>query len=105
MGTYAAGDVMTTKPYVSGSAYIHRMSDYCKGCRFNPKTTCPITPMYWNYLNRHVERFAGNQRLSLPLRNVAKRSDELKQRDEALRAWVQETLARGEELRPEDAPA
>lgn len=31
MGTYAAGEVMTTKPYVSGSAYIDRMSDHCAG--------------------------------------------------------------------------
>ena len=43
MGTFAAGGCMTTKPYVSGAAYIHRMSDYCEGCRFDPKRTCPIT--------------------------------------------------------------
>lgn len=105
MGTYSLGDVMTTKPYVSGSAYIHRMSDYCKGCRFHPKDTCPITPMYWSYLDRHAQRFADNQRLALPLSNVAKRSDELKKRDRVLTRWVQETLTGGEELHPDDAPA
>ncbi|MEM6703638.1 MAG: cryptochrome/photolyase family protein [Acidobacteriota bacterium] len=103
MGTYAVGDVMTTKPYVSGSAYIRRMGDYCKNCRF--KKDCPITPLYWNYLDRHQERFQGNQRMSLVLRNVAKRSEEVKDRDRALRIWVQETLGRGEELLPENAPA
>ena len=28
MGTFAVGDIMTTKPYVSGAGYISRMSDY-----------------------------------------------------------------------------
>jgi deoxyribodipyrimidine photolyase-related protein len=27
---------MTTKPYTSGGAYIHRMSDLCDGCAFRP---------------------------------------------------------------------
>ena len=44
MGTFALGDLMTTKPYVSGAAYIDRMSDYCKACAFDPQKDCPITP-------------------------------------------------------------
>ena len=32
MGTYAVGDVMTTKPYVSGTPYIKKMGDYCGDC-------------------------------------------------------------------------
>ena len=40
-----AYDLLTTKPYVAGAAYIHKLSDYCGGCRFDPKTTCPLTPM------------------------------------------------------------
>ncbi|MGY2251305.1 cryptochrome/photolyase family protein, partial [Pseudomonas gingeri] len=50
MATFGAGDVMTTKPYVAGAAYVHRMSDYCRGCRFDPKSTCPLTPLYWAFL-------------------------------------------------------
>ena len=45
MGTFATGELMTTKPYIAGSGYIHRMSDYCKGCAFHAKRTCPLTPM------------------------------------------------------------
>ncbi|MCA8955036.1 MAG: cryptochrome/photolyase family protein, partial [Planctomycetes bacterium] len=41
MGTFAVGDLMTTKPYVAGSNYIDKMSDYCDGCAFDPKKTCP----------------------------------------------------------------
>lgn len=52
MGTFAAGAVMTTKPYVSGSAYISRMSDYCEDCAFDPKDTCPLRVLYWAFLVR-----------------------------------------------------
>ena len=27
---------MTTKPYTSGGACIHRMSDLCEGCAYRP---------------------------------------------------------------------
>jgi deoxyribodipyrimidine photolyase-related protein len=53
MGTYALAGLMTTKPYVSGAAYINRMSDYCSLCSFNPKTDCPFTSLYWAFLARH----------------------------------------------------
>jgi deoxyribodipyrimidine photolyase-related protein len=28
---------MTSKPYCASGAYIDRMSDYCRNCRYNPK--------------------------------------------------------------------
>jgi deoxyribodipyrimidine photolyase-related protein len=37
MGTFAAGDLMTTKPYVSGTPNIPKMSNYCDSCAFDPK--------------------------------------------------------------------
>lgn len=74
MGTFAVGDVMTTKPYVAGSAYIARMSDYCDGCRFTPEKDCPLKSLYWAFLDRHASQLAGNQRMLLPLRSLAKRS-------------------------------
>ena len=98
MGTFATGPLMTTKPYVSGSAYIHKMSDYCKTCRFHPKKTCPITPMYWAFLARNEERLAGNQRMSLPLRNVAKRAPEKRAADAAAFERVRDALLAGREV-------
>ncbi len=105
MGTFGVGEVMTTKPYVSGAAYIDRMSDYCSGCAFHPKKSCPITPMYWSYLWRNRERLEGNPRISLPLRNVQKRGEERRAQDERIWRWVRETLETGERLTPEDVPA
>ncbi|MEL6713513.1 MAG: deoxyribodipyrimidine photolyase, partial [Planctomycetota bacterium] len=90
-----------TKPYVSGAAYIDRMSDFCGECAFHPKKTCPITRLYWAFLARNADRLEGNQRISLPLRNVAKRKDSEKKRDAEVYAHVTETLARGEALRPQ----
>ncbi len=69
MSQHADGGVMATKPYTSGGAYIDRMSDHCGGCRFDPKVrvgeeACPFTAGYWWFLDRHRERFAGNQRMA-----------------------------------------
>ncbi len=74
MGTYAAGDLMTTKPYVSGAAYINRMSDYCGACRYDPKKDCPVTPLYWAFLGRHARRLAANARMRLPLNALKRRT-------------------------------
>ena len=93
MGSFALGELFTTKPYVSGAAYIHKMSDYCKTCRFDPKKDCPITRFYWAFLATNEESLRGNPRMAMPLRSLAKRDAAAKQEDAAiLRAW-QERLA------------
>jgi deoxyribodipyrimidine photolyase-like uncharacterized protein len=66
MGTFALGELMTTKPYVSGAAYINRMSDYCGLCAFDPRSNCPITPLYWAFLQRHQKVLQANPRLRMP---------------------------------------
>lgn len=105
MATYGTGELMTTKPYVAGSAYLDKMGDYCEGCAFDPKTTCPITRLYWAFLARNGERLAGNQRLAMPLRSAGKRKAADRQRDAATFAHVREVLGRGERLRPGEDPA
>ena len=102
MGTFALGSAMMTKPYVAGSAYINRMSNHCKSCEFHPKKTCPIGRLYWAYLERHSHAFAGNHRLSMALRNVAKRSEEMKRIDHQTFLKVQDALANGRTLRPDE---
>lgn len=100
MGTFGVGDLMTTKPYIAGSAYIHKMSDYCDGCRFHPKKTCPYPSLYWAYLGRHSEALARVDRMKLPVLAEARRSSEQKRADAAVFAKVSAALARGEELTP-----
>lgn len=102
MGTYAAGPLMTTKPYVSGAAYIAKMSDYCKGCRFDPKKNCPVTPMYWAFLERNEPRLRDNARLMVPLAAMRKRSAEAKARDRELLVTSRARLAAGLASTPAD---
>ena len=69
MGVHADGGRMMTKPYAAGGAYISRMSNYCKPCKYDPKlrtgeNACPFTTLYWDFLDRHKETFAKNHRMS-----------------------------------------
>ena len=69
MGMWADGGGMSTKPYVSGGAYINRMSNYCGDCRFNPKKrvgndACPFTTLYWDFLDRHRNVLGDNHRVA-----------------------------------------
>jgi deoxyribodipyrimidine photolyase-related protein len=98
MGTYALGDLMTTKPYVSGAAYIDRMSDYCGSCRFHPKKSCPVTPLYWAYLARHREALRDNPRLFMPMNSLEKRPTAKRRGDATLFETAREVLARGGRL-------
>ena len=80
MSQYADGGIMATKPYASGGAYIHKMSDYCKGCRYDrAKRTgddaCPFTTLYWDFMMRHQDRFVRNPRVAQQVRAAQKLSD------------------------------
>lgn len=100
MGTFAVGELMTTKPYIAGAAYLDRMGDHCAGCAFDPRGTCPLTPMYWAYLHRHADALAHNHRMKLPLASARKRSAEQKANDLGTFERVRASLARGERLTP-----
>ncbi|WP_439522216.1 cryptochrome/photolyase family protein [Marivita sp.] len=69
MSQFADGGIIASKPYVSSGAYINRMSDYCKSCRYKVqdktgKDACPFNLLYWHFLDRHAERFSGNNRMN-----------------------------------------
>jgi deoxyribodipyrimidine photolyase-related protein len=98
MGTYAVGDLMTTKPYVSGAAYIAKMSDYCETCQFNPNTNCPITSMYWAFLARHASLLNNNVRMRLPLRALERRTPNQRMHDAQVFAAVQGMLQVGKPI-------
>ena len=79
MGTFGDGGITATKPYVSGAAYIHRMSDYCGRCQYDPnKSTgpgsCPFTALYWTFLERNADVLGGNPRLTMPYSTLRRKS-------------------------------
>ena len=104
MGTFAVGDLMTTKPYVSGAAYIDRMSDFCPECRFDARKNCPVTHLYWAFLSRHEKLLNKNPRLTMPMRSLLKREAELRKKDRAGFKILQEILSEGKAVEPDDLP-
>ena len=68
MSQFADGGVIASKPYVSSGNYIAKMSDYCKSCSYDVRAktgakACPFNLLYWHFLIRHRDRFAGNPRM------------------------------------------
>ncbi len=104
MSTFGDGGLTATKPYVSGAAYINRMSDFCGKCALDPRKntgegSCPFTALYWSFLERNEAKLAGNQRMRMPLNAMLKKT--AKER-EALRERAEEAigvLERGEVVR------
>jgi deoxyribodipyrimidine photolyase-related protein len=81
MALYAQGPRMTSKPYIASGQYIKRQSNYCKGCRYDPALrtgarACPISSLYWRFLDKHEHSLAANPRTSLMAKSVQRLSAE-----------------------------
>lgn len=80
MALYADGGRMATKPYAAGGAYLDRMTDHCRGCRYSPTVrvgehACPFTAGYWAFLDRHEPSLRRNHRLAQPYAGLARLAD------------------------------
>lgn len=75
MALFANGGRFTSKPYIASGAYVKRMSNYCKDCHYEPETrfgpsACPMTTLYWNFLDQHEATFSSNPRTALMVKNL-----------------------------------
>ena len=81
MSQFGDGGLLGSKPYISSGAYIDRMSDYCRHCRYDVKQrtgpdACPFNALYWDFLARHRDKLGDNRRLAMPYRTWDKQSEE-----------------------------
>jgi deoxyribodipyrimidine photolyase-related protein len=81
MGQFGDGGLMASKPYVASGKYIQRMSNHCKGCRYDPALStgdkaCPFTTLYWDYMIQHEAMLSKNPRMGMQLKNLGRLSAE-----------------------------
>ena len=60
MSQYADGGIMSTKPYISSSNYICKMSDYKKG-----SWSLIWDGLFWNFMDKHRDFFLKNPRMRM----------------------------------------
>lgn len=86
MSQFADGGIFATKPYISGSNYLKKMSDYKAG-----EWEEIWTALYWNFINTHKEFFISNHRLSMMPRLLEKMDPEKKANHLAIaKKWLAE---------------
>ena len=73
MGLFSDGGIFATKPYICGSSYILKMSDYRKG------PWCDIVDgLYWKFVSDNMDYFSKNPRTAMMPKNLARLSAERK---------------------------
>jgi deoxyribodipyrimidine photolyase-related protein len=74
MSQFADGGLMATKPYISGSNYLMKMSDYAKG------DWQPIWDgLFWHFMHTHRDFFLKNPRLGMLVKTFDKMAREKQQ--------------------------
>lgn len=71
MSQFADGGLMSTKPYISGSNYLMKMSDYKKGEWQNV-----WDGLFWRFMHVHRDFFLQNPRLGMLVNSFDKMTDE-----------------------------
>ena len=66
MGTFADGGIFSTKPYICGSNYILKMSNYKKGDWCNI-----VDGLYWLFIERNMTKLKDNPRLPFAKKTLA----------------------------------
>jgi len=73
MSQFSDGGLMSTKPYISGSNYILKMSDYKKG-----EWSLVWDALYWNFIRDYRSFFEKNPRMSMMTKLYDKKDSDQK---------------------------
>ncbi len=73
MGTFSDGGIFSTKPYICGSNYIIKMSNYKKGNWSNI-----VDGLYWNFIHNNKEVLSKNPRMGMVMMSYRKLKGERK---------------------------
>lgn len=73
MSQHADGGLITTKPYISGSSYVLKMSDYKKG-----EWTAIWDGLYWRFVSKQREFFERNPRMKVMVGQIDRMGEKLK---------------------------
>jgi deoxyribodipyrimidine photolyase-related protein len=71
MSQFADGGLMATKPYISSSNYILKMSDFKKG-----DWQSTWDGLFWRFMHDHRDFFLQNPRLSMLVKTFDKMTQE-----------------------------
>ena len=71
MSQFSDGGLMATKPYISGSNYIMKMSNYKKG-----DWQATWDGLFWRFMDTHRDFFLSNPRLGMLVRMFDKMPEE-----------------------------
>ncbi|MFM7148340.1 MAG: cryptochrome/photolyase family protein, partial [Gemmataceae bacterium] len=83
MSQHADGGLMTTKPYISGSSYVLKMSNFAKG------DWCAVwDALYWRFIDRHSAFFAGNPRMAVMVKMKEKLGGRLQEHHRRAEAFL-----------------
>ncbi len=77
MGLFADGGILASKPYASSANYVNKMSNYCRGCAYDPKArtgekACPFNFFYWDFIDRNRNKLQTQGRMNFVLNNLDK---------------------------------
>lgn len=73
MSQFADGGLLVTKPYISSSNYILKMSDFKKG-----EWSEIWDGLFWRFLKKHRALFAKNQRMSVLTKQLDTKKEEMR---------------------------
>lgn len=86
MSQYADYGSITTKPYISGANYIHKMSDYKKGAWSDL-----WDGLFWRFISKYRALFEANPRTMVLLSLLTKNASSIDPKIKLANKWLQQS--------------